>query len=102
MSVVFSEVVIRNNNNIDVEFTIEAPAGSVVTRRTIQGQTEESIRINRNDCPSLSIVAQDSAHSAIRQTFDIRSAMGPPACLESAEVLYSIGTFRARFKANTG
>jgi hypothetical protein len=105
MAVTFATVTFQNNNNIEILLTIEAPIGkSLVVRHPVGPNQTASIRVGRDNCDSVALVADDGSHSSVTQTFKVAAPdarMVLPSFLEQVDVQYSIGTFRGGFKART-
>ena len=104
MSVKFDAVSFHNKNSIDTTVAIEAPIGTTVVPGTVVPmKTTVKIPVNRENCVSVAIIANDGSHEE-RQTFEVNrpaTGTGVPAYLVSVELEYSIGTFKGGFTAHT-
>jgi hypothetical protein len=106
MSVRFAKVVVRNRNNIDVKLTVEAPVGKVVSGpQTLAANSTATITPGVDDCLSVLLSVEDSAHGTTKQTFAMatpKSGEGRYSYLESVEVEYTIGDFKGSVQARAG
>jgi hypothetical protein len=106
MSVHFAKVVFRNKNNIDVKLTVEAPIGKVVSGpQTVAANSTATINPGVNDCLSVLLSVDDSAHGTTKQTFAMatpKTGEGRSSFLESVEVEYTIGDFKGSVQARAG
>ena len=103
MSIPFVEVVFYNTNGIDVNLTIEAPAGTVVSGpQTVRGNSTVTVRPGVDNCPSTVIIASDATHGEYKQSFGLATpSSGRRGYLESVNVRYGIGSFSGSIKART-
>jgi hypothetical protein len=103
MSVRFSEIQFRNNNNIDISLTIEAPIGTIVAGPlTVPANSSKTGNPNVDNCMSVRLTASDSTHGPFSQTFATAPPVaGVPCFLHQVAVSYTIATFRGRVIAHT-
>src|SRR5688572_20246885 len=95
MAVQFREVLFRNDNNIDVTLTVEAPIGTTVSGpQTVPAQTNVTVTPNVRNCSSVRFIAADPTHGEVRQTFAVAPpTVGRPAFLDRVRTVYTIGNF---------
>jgi hypothetical protein len=106
MSVRFAKVVFRNRNSIDVNLTVEAPSGKVISGpQTVTANSSTTINPGIDDCLSVLLSVDDSAHGTTRQTFVLatpKAGEGRYSYLESVDVEYTIGDFKGSLQGRTG
>ncbi len=106
MSVRFAQVQIQNTNSIDVTLRVEAPIGTPVGgSHTIRANSTATVSVGVDNCPSVLLAVDDSAHGTTKQTFMLASPArgeGRPAYLEAVEVVYSIGDFKGNVRGRAG
>ena len=105
MSIRFAKVMFRNRNSIDVNLTVEAPIGKVVSSETVSANSSATIIPGVDDCPSVLLSVDDSAHGTTKQTFAIappKPCEGRHSYLEAVEVDYTIGDFKGTVLARAG
>ncbi len=63
MSTKFTEVIIQNNNSVDIEISLEIPAGSLIITENIGANSKKSIPIDKTNVQSTKFIVKASGHS---------------------------------------
>jgi hypothetical protein len=103
MSVQFADLVFRNNNNIAVTLTVQAPIGTVIIGpQTVPENSHVTLHPGIDNCVSVLLIANDTTHGEFKQSFGMASpSSGRSSFLESVDVRYVIASFSGSVKART-